>query len=479
MVDQGPRTSAPESDGKRRCANCSGALAADNTSRLCGRCVRERQGQLCTPPVLPDEFWSTDDLRAAFESQHMGHVFRAYRNHPHHLQLFGRVFSQELLGRWLDLTQAQVSRFENGRPEQNLETLRIYSRTLRIPQKMLWFDLPGRTRITARYSPGVPGLLGDPARHVVFGPSSRRVLRAAEPKDFTPKAAVANRDPHVLVSRLADARTHFELMYRNSEPFLAKQTLSFIAGMTAHAGVRRALASLVALAGVCAYDSEDWISANSHFAQALAIAEMFSDYSFHAYVLALMVNQALALEDYQTAEHLAGTALRSSAKVLATPLTIDLQVMRAKALASMGDASAALTMVRNLETSMSKLPAGNEIAEASYAQEGHLQAQLAEALASLGDLSAARHYGEQSLRSHGHARGKVNRLASMVALEVAGGELERASMLACEMVDNAQGMESRRLAGRFVKLRPSLASKSTTVSRDAIDRIDRTITLMS
>jgi hypothetical protein len=206
---------------------------------------------------------------------------------------------------------------------------------------------------------------------------------------------------------------------------------------------------------------------------------MFSDYSFHAYVLALMVNQALALEDYQTAEHLAGTALRSSAKVLATPLTIDLQVMRAKALASMGDASAALTMVRNLETSMSKLPAGNEIAEASYAQEGHLQAQLAEALASLGDLSAARHYGEQSLRSHGHARGKVNRLASMVALEVAGGELERASMLACEMVDNAQGMESRRLASRFVKLRPSLASKSTTVSRDAIDRIDRTITLMS
>ena len=94
------------------------------------------------------------------------------------------------------------------------------------------------------------------------------------------------------------------------QSFLARQALSFMAtGMGGHteAKSKRAIGGLIALAGICAYDSEEWASASSHFAQALAIAEMTKDYGFHAYVLALMINQALALEDYKTAEALADT----------------------------------------------------------------------------------------------------------------------------------------------------------------------------
>jgi hypothetical protein len=69
------------------------------------------------PTHLRDGFFETDEFRAAFESQHIGKVFRAYRNHPRHLQLFGKALNQELLGRWLGLTQAQVSKLENGKPE--------------------------------------------------------------------------------------------------------------------------------------------------------------------------------------------------------------------------------------------------------------------------------------------------------------------------------------------------------------------------
>ncbi|MBV9314066.1 MAG: helix-turn-helix transcriptional regulator [Pseudonocardia sp.] len=125
-------------------------LAADNTARLCSRCHREQRDQLRTPPAkLRHEFFETAELRAAFESQHIGKVFKAYRNHPRHLQLFGKALNQELLGRWLGLTQAQVSKVENGKPEQNLETLRNYARILHLPQHMLWFVLPGQSRLIA------------------------------------------------------------------------------------------------------------------------------------------------------------------------------------------------------------------------------------------------------------------------------------------------------------------------------------------
>ncbi|HEX5117892.1 MAG TPA: helix-turn-helix transcriptional regulator [Pseudonocardiaceae bacterium] len=422
-------------------------------------------------------------MRAAFESQDMGKVLKAYRNHRRHLHLLGKALNQEVLGRWLGLTQAQVSKFENGKPEQNLQTLRSYARILHMPPHMLWFDMPGQTRLAARQS---PDLLANSARPVDAEPTNLYVLRAAELAQFASGAGTA--DPLVWASRLADARAHFERMYRNSggvvagariEQFLARQALPFIAGTAGDADVacKRAIGGLIALAGVCAYDAEDWASANSKFAQALRIAEMSHDYGFHSYVLALMVNQALALEDYKSAERLADMALRSSAAGPVTPLTIDLEAMRIKALASMGDSSTAMAGVCKLEVVLSKLPAGSGIVEASYAQEGHLQAQLAEALTSLGDLGAAQRYGQQSLESEGHARGKVNRLASMATIEVAKGEIEHASLLVHEMIDSAQGMESRRLIRRFLKLRAALAGHAAAVSRDAIDRIDSAITL--
>ncbi|GAA2977511.1 hypothetical protein GCM10010483_22030 [Actinokineospora diospyrosa] len=50
------------------------------------------------------------------------------------------------MGRWFDLTQSQVSKLENGKPEQNLDTLRTYAKILKLPPNLLWFDFPGQTR---------------------------------------------------------------------------------------------------------------------------------------------------------------------------------------------------------------------------------------------------------------------------------------------------------------------------------------------
>ncbi|WP_329067364.1 hypothetical protein [Amycolatopsis sp. NBC_01480] len=145
----GPQHRAAGTSGDRRCPGCGTALAADNTARLCSKCHREQRDQLRTPPVqLRNEFFETDEFRAAFDSQDIGKVFKAYRNHPRHLQLFGKALNQELLGRWLGLTQAQVSKLENGsKSEQNLDTLRNYAKTLYLPRHRLWFDFPGQTRL--------------------------------------------------------------------------------------------------------------------------------------------------------------------------------------------------------------------------------------------------------------------------------------------------------------------------------------------
>ncbi|MCK2240191.1 MULTISPECIES: bacterial transcriptional activator domain-containing protein [unclassified Crossiella] len=158
-----PQRAAPGGAvGGRRCAGCGKVLAADNTARLCSSCHRDQRDQLRTPPAqLRNEFFETDEFEAAFQSENIGKVFRAYRNHPRHLQLFGTALTQELLGRWLGLTQAQVSKLEMGlRQEENLSTLRNYAKILHLPQDRLWFDLPGTSRLrlptSSRVSASMP-----------------------------------------------------------------------------------------------------------------------------------------------------------------------------------------------------------------------------------------------------------------------------------------------------------------------------------
>jgi transcriptional regulator with XRE-family HTH domain len=77
----------------------------------------------------------------------MGHVCRAYRSHPLHAALHGpHGIPQTSVAGWLGMTQAQVSRIENGPPIRNLDALVHWAVTLRIPETHLWFDMPSRRR---------------------------------------------------------------------------------------------------------------------------------------------------------------------------------------------------------------------------------------------------------------------------------------------------------------------------------------------
>jgi len=123
---------------RRRCGRCNTILAKDNTARLCAACRAKANDDLVRPPSLPRSFWTDDHMAAALDSWHMGRVLMAYRTHPQH----GRTLSQEIVAGWLNLTQAQLSRIENGRAPEELSKLMHWGNVLGAPSDLLWFKLP-------------------------------------------------------------------------------------------------------------------------------------------------------------------------------------------------------------------------------------------------------------------------------------------------------------------------------------------------
>jgi transcriptional regulator with XRE-family HTH domain len=130
----------------RYCARRLTRLALDNADRFCAACRSKASDELLQPPSPPRGFWLHAHLQDALESWHFGRLIAAYRSHPHH----GRVLTQEAVAGWLNLTQAQLSRIEGGRPPEELSKLIHWAVTLGVPSDLLWFKLPREKRDRAR-----------------------------------------------------------------------------------------------------------------------------------------------------------------------------------------------------------------------------------------------------------------------------------------------------------------------------------------
>jgi transcriptional regulator with XRE-family HTH domain len=128
---------------------CGAVLAADNLGSMCTSCSRKNQNRMTQPPMLEPEWFDTPGFRLAFASRDMGKVFRVYRTDPRHWSVYGPDgIGQEALGTWLGLTQARVSRIENGYAVlKNLDDLIRYAQMLHLPETFLWFDLPNSSRL--------------------------------------------------------------------------------------------------------------------------------------------------------------------------------------------------------------------------------------------------------------------------------------------------------------------------------------------
>lgn len=124
---------------RTRCRTCGARLVQEGAGDRCPPCATRATALLATPPDVPGTFWTDSAVARALAQRHMGKVIRAYRRHPFHGVT---PLTQEIVARWMGITQAQLSRIENGPPPVHLDRLVQMARLFRIPAHLLWFVLP-------------------------------------------------------------------------------------------------------------------------------------------------------------------------------------------------------------------------------------------------------------------------------------------------------------------------------------------------
>jgi hypothetical protein len=287
------------------------------------------------------------------------------------------------------------------------------------------------------------------------------------------------------VRALQAARFRYELMYRQAGgipvrprivEFLAEQAAPLVRGAYDDATGRelyRAAGGLAALAGICAYDADLQGVAQRYFFQALRLAKASGDRGFGGYVVALLANQAMYRGNHRQVIQYAETALRGAGGSLSPALVTDLNSLQAKAYARIGDREGCHASMGRAEDMSVRIRPGEEPPETSYVQAGLVETQHADALRVLGDLGAARAYAQQSVdaAAHSHARGRVHRLATLATILASQGEAEAAAGTATLMLDQAAGMESRRIEERILRVRDAVAAMSD--GRAAADLAER------
>ncbi|MFI1830657.1 transcriptional regulator [Streptomyces sp. NPDC020412] len=289
------------------------------------------------------------------------------------------------------------------------------------------------------------------------------------------------------VGTLRTARTHYEQMYRKAGgvatrsrvlAFLNSETAPLLRGSYSDATGRelhRATGGLVAVAGICAYDSDAQGLAQRYFHQALRLAKASGDRAFGGYVIALLVNQSLFLSDYRQAVAFAEAGLRTAGSAVSHALACDLYAMQAKAYSRMGDQPSAHRAMTLAERAAGLIRREVEPAETSYVQAGLLETNLADALMRLGDMRAAQTYAAEAVAVQTHERGRIHRLATLADCQIRACEPERAADTATTMLDGMEGVESRRLRDRLLKLRRTLADVRSYATADVVARIDDTL----
>ncbi|WP_431914172.1 helix-turn-helix domain-containing protein [Micromonospora carbonacea] len=206
---------------------------------------------------------------------------RAYRCHPYH----GRhPLPQEIVARWLGLSQAQLSRIENGPAVVHLDRLAHWAQLLQIPARLLWFALPA----------GHEG-----GKAISFARADKPSLRSTRNnREINPNADSAStrdhqrqgaRDEHlnfVRSLRLADRRVGGGHLYATVTAYLAGRVAEPVPGGASTPGkaALAAAASLNEMAGWMAHDSGAAGPARRHLGEALALAEKSHDHHLVAQI---------------------------------------------------------------------------------------------------------------------------------------------------------------------------------------------------
>jgi tetratricopeptide (TPR) repeat protein len=434
--------------------------------------------QRAEPPTVPSVFWQTPAFRDAFDSQHMGHVARAYRRHPLNVTEYGRDgIPQELLGAWLGLTQAQVSRIENGPPIRNLDTLAHWAHILRIPPELLWFKLPGeRTPIALaiRLTAGMPS-----APPMPVSPSASFQLVPVG------TGALGNPDAAAMQAfRSADLQVGGGHLYASVTKYLQTDVAPRLFGSSDGADNRAvftAAAALTEMAGWMAHDAGHDTTAKQHFGRSLALVQVGGDHQLSAHVLGSMSHLANHLDQPDEAIELA----RQGQAVLRTGsahpgLEARLLALEARGFAGQNnkDADKCVKLLLRAEKALENAPAEPPSPWVSHFDEGSLASEAARCMRQLGDLDEARRQAERivTLRPSHRTRSRAFGQLALTTVLVAQGKPDEACGIAYDVLAATQSLGSFLVIGQLLALRQALQPhRSNTVVGDFLACLEETV----
>jgi transcriptional regulator with XRE-family HTH domain len=428
---------AGSKDDQRRCQGCGTPLARDNRSRLCSPCSRREVQEASGAPAKPDGFWQCAALHDALAARHFGQVLYAYR-HEHR-----PVLTQARLGRWLGLTQGQVSRLERAaRPTHDLNKLDQWARALHIPQHCLWFQLshqPGRGDAHPRHAASL-GYQSETGDEDVL---RRQLLRAAAVGTasagsstfgwFNAQPPPPSRSPAVGMTDVQMIREMTQTFRKLDHRFgggharsaltnyLASDVLPLLRAGRYRSDVRRALFAAVAeldqLAGWMAYDVGEANSGRRHLWQAMRLCQDLGDDALAGEMLAGMSHQAAFWGSSALAIDLARAAKDNGKRAGVPALVSESAVMEAHGLALTKDVNGCLVALRESERVFAAAEGRDRPEWLAYFDDAYLAAKFGRCFRDLGRPVEAERFARRSLDMRdGHDRGKLFNLALLASV---------------------------------------------------------------
>ena len=443
------------------CPRCGARLARDNDTGRCAPCQAAERDRLSTPPAVPDSFWDHEPVRTALAARHLGQVIRAYRHHPYH----GRSpLPQSVVAGWLGITQAQLSRIENGPALVHLDRLTHWATVLRIPPGALWFAV-GAVADEVRTTPdlGRRSLLAGIA---AVSAGAGLVGLGEQPRPRRIGSADVSRLNAVLeLYRSVDYECGGGLLYREvarfAESVYRMLDWSHSAGLTPR--LVAAVAAARQLAGWTALDAGRHADAQRHFAAGERAATTADDAQLAALIRYSQAKQLQHLRHNQDAL----AALRLAHSELGSRATPGVRALlwgaEAASTAALGDHSNALTLLGRASDQFERVDPEREPAWMAFYDRGELLAQYGRVYRDMARQS--RTQATQAVRSVEEAIvafGPAN-VRSMVLNEVGlcsafflADEPERAVTVGMRVVEQSRALSSSRVVDRVVNLRRDL-----------------------
>lgn len=424
---------------RRYCA-CGTRLGQDRVGERCAQCDRTLVALRAAPPPVPPEFWMSEQFRCAFQAHHIGQVSRAYRKHPHQIAAYGKDgISQEIVGSWLGLTQAQISRIETGPPVRHLDNLAHWARTLRIPQHLLWFRLPQPV-----------AALG--ARGEGFDLAGRSAINVSDPPRITTELMAPELAGNADVSamrafRAADKNVGGAHLYDTVVRYLRTNVANRLFGADSDGDAQvtfNGAAALTEMAGWMAHDAGRDAAARRHFDRSLDLVKVGGDRQLGAHILGSMSHLALHLNDPEQAIGLANQGREVLRRARQPALAARLLAMQARSWARLQRHQQSAQLLLEAEDALGCQRGEEPSPWISHFDEGSLASDNARCLRQLGDFRAAHQQAERvvSLRPGGRTRSRAFGQLIMVKVLIAQGEPEQACAVARDVIDTTSSLGS-------------------------------------